>query len=52
MDVTISNAAPTTVYFLPRFRNIAAMTVSSVRVGVSTVRTLSLRAPSDDLRGL
>ena len=37
VDVTISNGAPTTIYFLPRFKNIAAMTVSSVRVGVSTV---------------
>jgi hypothetical protein len=25
------------IYFLPRFKNITAMTVSSVRVGVSTV---------------
>jgi hypothetical protein len=37
VDVTISNGAPTTIYFLPRFKNITAMTVSSVRVGVSTV---------------
>lgn len=37
VDVTITNGAPTTIYFLPRFKNIAAMTVSSVRVGVSTV---------------